>query len=470
MKNADSHKEKVTRIVEQLRDYKKTKSKKKIRFTHGSTNSTRVQDKSDNYIIDISSLNQILKIDKTKKIAIVEPNVPMDKLVDACLKSGLLPKVVMEFPGITAGGGVNGAALESSSFAYGQFNDTCIEYECLLSDGTLARANKYTSPDLFYGISGSYGSLALLTQITISLISSKNYVTVTFQKVSTSDAVDTLQKFAKKKIYDYLDAIVYDEKTIIIAGKLTHTKRSPVVTFSQPSDEWFYLYAKHVCSNANEDEITVPVKDFLFRYDRGAFWMGEYSFKLFHMPFTKFMRRALNAAMNTRTMYKTLHRTNIAQTFFIQDFYVPLSQTNNFLAFSKKHLDIYPLWLCPIKSTQTQQYLSPHFLDEKMLIDVGIWGNIPAGKTALQMNKLFENYVQKIGGRKMLYAEAFYTEQTFWNIYDQKNYNRLRKKFKAEDRFPTVWEKVRVRKSYTMNKWKGLIETAIELITKKFGI
>ena len=51
--------------------------------------------------------------------ALVEPNVPMDTLVRETLRYGLLPPVVPEFPGITAGGGFAGTAAESGSFKYG---------------------------------------------------------------------------------------------------------------------------------------------------------------------------------------------------------------------------------------------------------------------------------------------------------------------------------------------------------------
>jgi FAD/FMN-containing dehydrogenase len=40
----------------------------------------------------------------------------MDKLVKATLKYGLVPPVVTEFPGITVGGAIQGAAAETSSF------------------------------------------------------------------------------------------------------------------------------------------------------------------------------------------------------------------------------------------------------------------------------------------------------------------------------------------------------------------
>jgi len=48
----------------------------------------------------------------------------MDQLVKATLAYGFAPPVVMEFPGITAGGGFSGTSGESSSFRHGFFDKT----------------------------------------------------------------------------------------------------------------------------------------------------------------------------------------------------------------------------------------------------------------------------------------------------------------------------------------------------------
>jgi len=65
-------------------------------------------------MVDTSLLNNVLKVDTNSMTALVEPNVPMDALVQATLPHGLVPPVIMEFPGITVGGGFAGTAGESS--------------------------------------------------------------------------------------------------------------------------------------------------------------------------------------------------------------------------------------------------------------------------------------------------------------------------------------------------------------------
>jgi len=90
--------------------------KKKVRIYHGTTNSTRFVKFEKEKFVDVSKFNRIISIDTDANYVFVEPNVPMDKLVEETTKYGFVPPVVPEFPGITVGGGVQGGAEESSSF------------------------------------------------------------------------------------------------------------------------------------------------------------------------------------------------------------------------------------------------------------------------------------------------------------------------------------------------------------------
>ena len=125
------HEEEVARISAAVKDL--FDRKQSFRIFHGSTNSTRPA--HDDHFVDISSLSNVLKVDRNSRTAIVEPNVPMDTLVRTTLAHGMIPPVVMEFPGITVGGGYAGSAGESSSFKYGYFNETVKSVEMVLGNG-----------------------------------------------------------------------------------------------------------------------------------------------------------------------------------------------------------------------------------------------------------------------------------------------------------------------------------------------
>ena len=98
--------------------------KQKVKIYHGSTNSTRAQKFEKDKFVDVSRLDRVIEINTAENYALVEPNVPMDKLVEKTLQHRLVPPVVMEFPGITVGVGIQGGAGESSSFKHGLFHDT----------------------------------------------------------------------------------------------------------------------------------------------------------------------------------------------------------------------------------------------------------------------------------------------------------------------------------------------------------
>lgn len=112
----DSHDEAVTLIAANVRKF--YDQKEPFRIYHGSTNSTRQSQRSRDRLVDTSAMSRVLKVDTERKTALVEPNVPMDGLVEATLQHGLLPPVVMEFCGITVGGGFSGTSGETSSFRY----------------------------------------------------------------------------------------------------------------------------------------------------------------------------------------------------------------------------------------------------------------------------------------------------------------------------------------------------------------
>lgn len=133
---------------------------------------------------------------------------------------------------------------------------------------------------------------------------------------------------------------------------------------------------------------------------------------------------------------------------------------------SDEELNIYPLWLCPMKPTQTPQKLSPHYLETDLIIDVGIWGQSEKYlKDTIGLNEKFEQYARDEKGRKMLYAHAYYSEEEFWKIYDHNWYQELRKKYHVEKAFPEIWEKVHVAPHhFEVHMLKGMTKFIMEMI------
>ena len=149
-----------------------------FRIYHGSSNSTRHINFERDKVVDTSSLSNVIAVNSVRKIAIVEPNVPMDKLVDATLERGLIPPVVPEFPGITVGGAFSGTAAESSSFRHGFFDASVNWIEIVLCDGTKRRASATEASDLFYSAAGAFGTLGVITLLELQLWSTGKNIEV----------------------------------------------------------------------------------------------------------------------------------------------------------------------------------------------------------------------------------------------------------------------------------------------------
>ena len=443
----------------------------RIKIYHGNTNSTRSQKFDPQKTIDISRLSRILEVNVQEGYALVEPNVPMDMLVNATLQYGLIPPVVMEFPGITAGGGIQGGAGESSSFKDGLFHENCIEYEIILANGEIVTTSRKERPDLFWGTACSYGTLGLITLVKLRLIPASTYVKLTYERVgSFEEMVLVIQKAARANV-DFVDGIMFSKKRgVVMTGMRTNDRISHVTKFLRARDEWFYIHANKIIEHHQTYEEMIPLKDYLFRYDRGGFWVGMYGFRRGSIPFNRLTRFLFNPFLKTRELYDIVQATNTSQQYIVQDISLPEKNALSFLEFVDTEIGCYPLWICPLKP-DAHTPLSPAHIQTEMVINVGVWGELSSRKrdyaSLYELNRKLEDVTEKLGGRKVLYAHAYYPKNQFWNIYGERWYVELRDRYQASRTFPDVYEKVFVAERYRPAVRKGLGRLALRKIFQK---
>lgn len=442
-------------VIEQVKGF--SARQEKVRIYHGSTNSTRPFQSGPKHYVDASQLDQVIEINTAERYVVVEPNVPLDRLVDATVAHGLVPPMVAEFPGITVGGAIQGGSGESSSFRWGGFHDTCLEYEIVLGNGELVAASRTEHADLFWGMSCAYGSLGVLTKVKIQLVPATTYVRVRYERTNGhAEAVRAIQA-ASARAVDFVDGILFSPKHgTVITGTYTNDKTLPVARFRRAIDDWFYLHAETVSREHPVYEELIPLRDYLFRYDRGGFWVAKYGFQ--KVPFNRFTRLLLAGFFKTRTLYKLMQGSNYAYRFLVQDICLPEDKVVDFLDFAKRQYTIYPLWLCPLKPAGPDK-LSPNALATKLVINVGIWGPMkPGAESFVERNRQLEAKVRGLGGRKVLYAHSYYTEEEFWQVYDKRSYTRLRRTYHAGVIFPDVYAKTATKPpAFRPSKRRGLL-------------
>jgi Delta24-sterol reductase len=369
----------------------------------------------------------------------------MQNLVKATLAYGLIPLVVPEFKSITVGGAIAGGALESSSFRYGQFHDTCLEYEVICQE---ERKSVSRDDPLFHAMSGSYGMFGRISKAVVTVQEAPKRVRVRYTRCATAKEALALLTASGA---DTLDAVgLTVDCWIAMEGYFCDEGADlPEAHLSHAWSEW---YIDHLSSGVAEE--WMPIEEYLFRYDRGAFWMGRYLVQPWHeIPAaiwewlwskpelaarlakehstpSPLFRALFGWLASSEMLYRQLHHLE-GDFFFIQDAYLPIERVEEALQWNDKVLGIYPVWLCPIKSTQEPQLFSPSYQAAPMLVNVGLYG-APGGDTR-ELTGEFERVVSDLGGRKMLYGLNTYTPERFWEIYDQSDYEQLSEMFDLEE-------------------------------------
>lgn len=452
------HRERVNKVAADVRHF--FGKGEKFRISHGSTNSTRQANDKGNKSINICGLSNIWNVDLVRQTVLTEPNVPMDRLVEETMKYGLIPPVVMEFPGITVGGGYAGTSGESSSFKHGFFDRNINWAEMVLANGEVVTCSDKERSDLFHGAAGALGTLGVTTLVELQLKKASKFVKTTFFPVShIAEAIDKIQQETASSDLDYADGIMFSEtEGAIITGCLTDDPGTdvPVQTFSGAGDPWFYLHVRDQLRQQSEKPYTeaIPLTEYLFRYDRGGFWVGSLAFEYFRTPFNRLTRWLLDDFLHTRMMYVALHASGQSNRYVVQDLVLPYSTAEEFVRYTQEFFGIYPLWLCPLQS-HPYPGMHPSSCDRdvngkiisKPMLNIGLWGPGPANrKHFVELNRNLEHKVQQLGGMKWLYAHTYYTEEEFWQVYDRKWYNELREKYGATALY-SVYDKVGVKYS-----------------------
>ncbi|CAI6096264.1 unnamed protein product, partial [Clonostachys chloroleuca] len=346
---------------------------------HGSSNSARPRHGSQQNAVDISMLSNVLQVDTESHVALVEPNVPMDRLVEATLIYGLVPPVVMEFPGITAGGGFSTG--ESSSFRHGFFNDTVNSLDMILGIGDIVRESRQdaTGPLSRRGRGGWHPWY-------LRLVKARKLVKTTYQKVTgVSDAVAGAQSQTETPDVDYADAIMFSkEHSVIITGQLTDTMPAggTLPTFSNAHDPWFYM---HVSDKTRDLAPAATIVEYI---------PLELAFGLADKAATSKSSHSSSSSVGCLT--------------------ITLTPKHSIMPFMQMRL------VGEEKASSGTTSMS------RPMLNIGIWGFGDLGprdyktlvakkkKKKKKKNRQLESTLKALGGRKGLYAHTYYTEDQFW--------------------------------------------------------
>tara|TARA_Y100000310_G_scaffold345788_1_gene469950 strand:- start:4348 stop:5679 length:1332 start_codon:yes stop_codon:yes gene_type:complete len=432
----DKHKKEVEHITGALKQGSPLFRTHKNTVSHSTRNHKDVKTFDGTYI-DITPLHNIIELNKDEKWILVEPLVTMEELVSYTLPYGYIPYVVPEFKHITVGGAIQGLGAESPSNAYGFFHEkgNTLGYEVILGNGDIVWIENGGAlyEDLQEAIPGSYGTIGIITLAKIKLQKVPPFIELSYHKTDLQTFLDKKEDTSPA----FRDSVLTNKKEMVVMdGVFTntipfHKKRYRPFFFSP----WF---DQHILSKKGGEKEYFKIKDYLFRWDRGTFFIASTSVQMNGL----LKRCRANNSANSYELYKLRRSLPRDTERIVQDFIIPYKNIQRFISllYQECPLGERPLWLLPMSITQDTLF-GPK---KGTWINIGFYHISPAKtcKEFIFINKALENLVTGCGGYKWLYADNFYEEKVFWEIYDREKYRKVRKKYGSDKIFENIFKKV----------------------------
>jgi hypothetical protein len=428
---AERHEQKVERLAARLRDRPggRPLSLKKKSVSH-QVPKPRDRKYGDDKV-DLGDLDAILEIDVDARTCTAEPGVTFTDLVSAMLPLGLAPIVVPELKTITIGGAVAGCSLESMSFRYGGFHDTCLGYEVLTATGE----RLLCTPDnehglIFQMMHGAFGTLGILTRLTFRLIPAAPYVHVVYERHATLAAYQAaIRRHVDAGSVDFIDGMIHGPSAYVLSlGRFAQA-----APYANRYD-WMKVYYRSTLARP-EDYLRTP--DYFFRYDNGVTNVHPRS-ALGRLLLGRFLHSSeiLRLAETIRRL-----RDNERPDVTV-DLFIPFSRFEAFMAWYTPALGHFPLWCVPYRRVRDYEWLAPEVFEgmtDDLFIDLAIYGmRQPPGRNVY---KELEEALRPLHGVKTLISHNYYEPEVFWSIWNRPNYTAVKKLTDPHNVFRDLYSK-----------------------------
>ncbi len=464
MVSADSDVTTHAAAVERLRaSYAAIPAGHSVRLAKRTSNLFRTRSRRPVAGLDVSGLGNVISIDPVARTADVQGMCTYEHLIEATLPEGLMPLVVPQLKTITLGGAVSGLGIESASFRNGLPHESVVEMDVLTGDGRIVTASPDGDhPDLFWAFPNSYGSLGYAVRLRIALEPVQPYVALRhvhftdLDQLATAVSTISAERSWEGEAVDFLDGVMFgvDEAYLSLGRWVSDVDESGLLSTSDYTGEQIYYRSLR---ERTRDVLTVH--DYLWRWDTDWFWCsGAFGAQ------QPLVRRLWPAKWRRSDVYHRLvglenrfhpvagidrMRGRPAQERVVQDVEIPVERTADFLRWFVDHVELTPVWLCPLKLREpagpqsAQQWPLYPLHPGQVYVNVGFWGQVPIrpGRVDGDLNRMVEAAVADHGGHKSLYSDAYYDEESFAAIYGGPTYEQTKKNYDPDQRLTGLYEK-----------------------------
>ena len=402
--------------------------------------------------LDVSAFGRVLRVDPASRTAVVGGMTTYEDLADATLAHGLMPLVVPQLKTITLGGAVTGLGIESSSLRSGLPHESVTEMEILTGDGRVVTATADNGhAGLYRGFPNSYGTLGYALSLTIELEPVTPYVHLRHFRFDEPEAcMAAVAQIARDGSYhghraDFVDGTAFglDEMYLTVGA------------FSEVAP-WRSDYTReriYYQSVRGPKEDFLTIRDYLWRWDTDWFWCSRafgVQNPVIRRAWPRRYRRSdtyrrlvaldrrygLSAALNSR-------RGRPPREFVTQDVDIPVERGAEFLHWFAGQVGMSPVWMCPFRLRGERTWPLYPLRPGQVYVNFGFWGTVglPPGAADGYHNRMIEERVSALGGRKGLYSTSFYSEQEFWALYNGPDYRKLKREYDAGGRLASLYDK-----------------------------
>jgi FAD/FMN-containing dehydrogenase len=413
--------------------------------------------------LDVSALDGVLDVDADARTADVQGMCTYETLVAETLPHGLMPLVVPQLKTITLGGAVSGLGIESTSFRNGLPHESVLEMDILTGDGRLlTAAPDGPHSDLFTAFPNSYGSLGYAVRLRIELEPVRPYVALRHVRFDDLDAVSAAiatisreRRWAGEPV-DFLDGVMFSpaESYLTLGRWSDDIAGSGLLSTSDYTGQ--HIYYRSIRERSRD---VLATADYLWRWDTDWFWCsGAFGAqhpvvrRLWPRRFRRsdVYHRIIGLENRLQVMARVNHARHLpAQERVVQDVEIPVERTAAFLRWFAANVAMTPVWLCPLtlREPGSSQAARPWPLyplrPGQIYVNVGFWGQVPiaAGSRDGDVNREVERAVERHGGHKSLYSDAYYDPETFATMYGGSSYHDAKQAYDPGHRLTGLYEK-----------------------------
>jgi FAD/FMN-containing dehydrogenase len=395
--------------------------------------------------LDVSAFSGVLEVGDG--VADVLGMTTYEDLVDATLPSGQMPLVVPQLKTITLGGAVTGVGIESSSFRNGTPHESVLEMDVLTGDGRVVTCSRTENADLFHGFPNSYGTLGYALRLRIELEPTRPYVHLQHVRCrSVAEAAEVMRSHCADRDVAFVDGTWFSPSEVYVTLG-SWADRAPLLSDYTGQDIYYRSLQRRT-----EDWLTV--RDYLWRWDTDWFWCS----RAFGVQNPRVRRVVPRRYLRSDTYWKLVaferrHRVKARldrrrglpdREDVIQDVEVPVDRLAEFMDVFAREVPIEPVWLCPLQQRSADDVWELYRLDPDVLyVNVGFWSSVPLepGEDPTTHNRLVEQLVDDLGGRKSLYSTSYYEREHFWELYNGPAYEVLKKEYDPDGRLLDLYAK-----------------------------